>query len=67
MSDEEVREFLMRWLMEFGSDYVDPYDSLWYRRHPVFTASQPVAAYFYAESMHKQRINQAGLDFLKGE
>lgn len=67
MEGEEVREFLMRWLLELGSDWVNPYQNEWYRRHPTYASNPALRYYFNIDHMNKIRINQKGLDFIKGE
>lgn len=70
---EEIREFLMRWLMEFGTE-----PASWDRRAACewymdqlsedFSAGEPeTLPYLVHTDPDEYQLNQAGLDFIKGE
>lgn len=78
MSDDQIREFLVRWVMEMGNstfDWSDPggYNE-WYANSPVgVQENRCLHKYFslgwYSHEPHSLRtitINQAGLDFIAG-
>lgn len=70
MKDEEVREFLMRWLMEFGTEPV-PWSRRsrceWYTSGLRSVPSEAFNTYFdYSSAAHDAfTLNQAGLNFIK--
>lgn len=70
-SEERIRLFLMRWVMEFGTGYVTQtqrYDSRWWREENISLGRTPALAHYsdLAEGTGAVRINQAGLDLIKG-
>lgn len=77
MNDDEIRAFLMRWVMEMGDSVFDwraEDRNAWYESphtigvnnapelYPYFNITRPSGG-----GIHTLQINQAGLDFIKGE
>lgn len=73
MDDDEIREFLMRWLMEFGSEpqaYDQRFANTWYDSNRYGVNDLIFKPYFHEVGLGPTgtyQINQAGLDFIKGE
>lgn len=72
-SDAEIREFLTQWLMEWGSEWVDNiYADGWYIHQNISRAECGVVEYIdrlcvATGSRSKFKLNQAALDFIRGE
>lgn len=69
--EERIRLFLMRWVMEFGTDYVTSeqrHASLWWCKETITLGRTPALDPYseQAEGHEGVRINQAGLDLIKG-
>lgn len=72
MDEDEIREFLMGWLLQFGSGLVgdERFGPGWYsyQLQPGFSVGQNhLSEYFDQGREETYKLNQKGLDFIKGE
>jgi hypothetical protein len=79
MNDAQIREFLVRWVMEMGSSTFDWFDmkhSAWYHDSPISIRNHTELHKFFVlqgkngspdldRGLQRITINQAGLDFIK--